>query len=1375
MNKKLVILTLLISASSATNLMAQSSDNEDNVVKIDWANFRAYRPGQALVKFKDDSDISIRRKAPGRFQINANRVKALNDLLGVTDMEQLMPIGGKKIMKKSPRLRSAVTGKLLEDRDMSKLYLVKFDTKRTPEVHKAIEAFQELDEVEFAEPNYLVFALGSPASPPLKEPTSFYSGRAAAPTSSTVPSVTINDPLYSSQWGPATINLPDLWQTSGPNVLGHRPVIAILDTGVDIEHPDLKDNIWTNEAELNGIIGEDDDLNGYVDDLHGWDCVNQTGRIGDYHGHGTHCAGIAAAVAGNGKGIVGANPDALIMPVTVLQSDGGGDIGTIVRGIEYCLTHQVDVISISIGGYGPSIAEELALGKCYHYSVIVAAAGNDGIDPTNIHECHKSNNGPASPMFPGAYTFVLGTQAGCGYNPYNTNSCKTTGLGYNPWRVDWSNFDCDGSFYSEFDEEKLYNYEIMAPGVNIMSTYPGGRYISMNGTSMACPLAAGAISRLISLREYSSKELLFADLIYTRQEHEYYGDTITADIDIMKAYQVTEADRKPTLWVVNYEIEDSLTGDGDGRFDAGEEIALFPILRNTWGQAEDIRCSLSVRDNEDSTIVEVIENDVDFGKPLSTYGKERSLNPIRFRIREDCVDGRRIKLRITATCSNGTGKTIHQNISITAENGEELEGILSRNTTLEAGKHYIVTKSVAIPNGITLTIPPGTTIKFHDNALIKVAERGRIRAIGTADEPIIFTKGDLSGGYVPTMAFNSLCQFEYCKFIELSASWNLITGGKFTDCIFQHCHFGEHGNTGMTTTRCNIIENTGTVGYDYGNTHTNDNLIGNIVSAPFCDHGYWHWFTPHWDELNACNVMGNFSNWMERYADVSSVSDEPTIVYYDYPSYLGSSRQDIAGKTVMDYYNEANNDILYTSFAAVDLKNMLTQPNSDAHGIVWKILVDSIDAQDEYDQLTPIGVGRHKVEVYFNRPMDTTVKPWLSMGVRPPYTQTFIEEDPSWSEDGTAYTAYITLTAKSAFDGINRFYVADAQDLDHFTIPTERSRFNVPVSAAGSKSLGFVAEPGLGKVALTWEGVSATEIEDIMGYNLYRYTLDDSNNSSDTVLVNTELIDAFDIENDTLRTEREELSFTDYNVIPGTTYYYFYKVQRTTLDTTDPSRTIAATPLTATKGDANGSMEVNVADVVSEIAYLTDQKPQPFIFEAADVNSDEVINILDVVGTINIIITPTSQIGTQSLGTATFTIEDGLLYIDSSVQLAGLQVILNGITSPQPTDVLANMECVATPLNDGKGCQFLSYSLSGATIPAGRHAVLRLGDVSLKGIVLSDVHGHEVLATYEQPTVIEHTPEEQFAAPKGIYDLTGRKVVTPVHGIYIMDGKKVCF
>ena len=442
------------------------------------------------------------------------------------------------------------------------------------------------------------------------------------------------------QWGPEAIRLPELWAQEGQDVLGHRPVIAILDTGVDIDHPDLKDNIWTNESELNGVEGQDDDLNGYTDDLHGWDCVNQTGRLGDWNGHGTHCAGIAAAVAGNGIGIVGANPDALIMPVTVLQSDGMGDVGTIIRGIEYAMSHQADVISMSLGGTDYSMAEELALGKAYHYSVIVAAAGNNG---ACIYPGHALGSGP---MFPGAFTFVLGVEASrsaadlpgsCAFGKYPYKA--------NPWRAMWSNFDDDGPIFSAFDQEKLYNYELLTPGQSIMSTYPGGRYIMMNGTSMATPLAAGAISRLLQMKEYSSKELLFGDLIAS-------ANAETKVMDVMAAYNLTDADRKPTLMVVNYVMKDSVGGDGDGRFDAGETIELFPVLRNSWGEAVGIRCSLTTSDNEDSEIIEILDNNVDFGRTLSSYGKEQSVNPIRFRISENCVDGRHIRLTLNSTCEN---------------------------------------------------------------------------------------------------------------------------------------------------------------------------------------------------------------------------------------------------------------------------------------------------------------------------------------------------------------------------------------------------------------------------------------------------------------------------------------------------------------------------------------------------------------------------------------------------------------------------------------------------------------------------------------------------------------------------------------------------
>lgn len=1359
--KRLISMAALLCVS-AMMVNAQSSDNEDQVVKIDQANHRAHRAGEVLVKFKDNSSVVVKKQSTGRMRASSAPVQNVLQRLGVSDMEQLMPVGGKIKVPERLRARRA-NGQPVEDRDLSKLYLVKFDTHLVHNVNEAVNALKQLEEVEFAEPNYIVYALSTPATDGVQQVNS-NEGEAPAPAT-----FTPSDPLYEQQWGPAFINLPQYWATSTRNVLGRRPVIAILDTGVDISHPDLKDNIWTNEKELAGADGEDDDQNGYTDDLHGWDCVNQTGRLGDWNGHGTHCAGIAAAVQGNGIGIVGANPDALIMPVTVLQSDGSGDTGTIIRGLEYTLTHDVDVISMSLGGYSYSMAEELALSKVYHKSVIVAAAGNDGLCIYPGHSCCSK------PMFPGAYTFVLGVEACKDYAGQCYSSC---GRGTNPykanlWRACFSNLDDDGPIYTDlsiFDEEKMYNYELLVPGTNIMSTYPGGRYKLMNGTSMATPLAAGAISRLLETKEYSSKELLFGDLIAT-------SNTDSKIMDVMAAYNLTDADRHPSLMLVSYVMKDSIGGDNDGRFDAGETIEFYPIMRNSWGEAVGIKCWLTTAENEDPEIIEILENNVDFGRTLHSYGKEVSVNPIRFKINDNCVDGRHIRLTVHSTCENGTGETIAADFMITAENGEELNGIMQKNTTLVAGKHYIINKSYAIPANLTLTLQPGTTLKFHDGAMLVVSPQARIRAIGTPDQPITFTKGDLSIGYVPTLSFNNNCVFQYCRFEMLSAELNLISGGKFTDCIFKDCDLGAHGVTGMNTTRCNIIQNTGYAGIQQGNTHKNSNIIDNTTTILtfLCNYCMMPWYShlPDYKDFNACNVYGNAIDYLHSYADIAYITLEPTVRYTDYPSYWGSAKEDIVRKRVIDYYHELNNDVSLTTFGAIDLTNMLKQPDDQAHGIVWKILVDGVDAQDDYDMIPPLGVGTHRVDVYFNREMDTTVQPYLAMGVRPPYTQNFINENPSWSEDGKVYTAYITITAKSAFDGINRFFVSDAQDKDHFEIPVERSRFNVPVSAAGSKSIGFMAEAGLGRVHLTWNAIDTVDVEDVMGYNVYRYTMNEDMIASDTLRVNPDLIMLPD------GVYEGSLEFTDYDVVPGTAYYYYYRALRSTLDSTEPSLTVTATPLTSIKGDANGSMDVTVADVVSEIDYLTDQNPKPFIFEAADVNSDNFVNILDVVGTINLILGNTAAANMlQGMATAEYTVEDGLLYIDSPVTMAGLQVLFkteDGELRCEPLEILNGRENVSSMKDES--CLFMSYSLCGRAIPAGRHAILRVGNAQVMGIILSDVNGREVLAEYRTPTFIETIqPEQQVKPREGIFDMMGRKIQAPQQkGVYVIDGKKVCF
>ena len=367
------------------------------------------------------------------------------------------------------------------------------------------------------------------------------------------------------------------------------------------------------------------------------------------------------------------------------------------------------------------------------------------------------------------------------------------------------------------------------------------------------------------------------------------------------------------------------------------------------------------------------------------------------------------------------------------------------------------------------------------------------------------------------------------------------------------------------------------------------------------------------------------------------------------------------------------------------------------------------------------------------------------MGVRPPYTSHTIAEDGSWNEEGTIYTAYLTITGKTGTDGLNRIYVAKAEDDEYFEIPIEDMRFNVQVAATGSMATGLMAEAGLGKVSLTWE-TDEEDFEDLLGYNIYRYTeVEDSTFIKydedwnwigkwehiirrDTVIVNSSVLDS------------EETSYVDYDVVPGTTYYYVIKQLTTSLSSHALSNAVAATPLTAQKGDANGSMKVDIADVVTEVAYITYQEPQPFIFEAADVNSDEKVNVLDVVGTIGIISTPSAAgINSADNEPIRYYVEKGVLYVETAQALGGVQVRLHADKGTEITamEALNGMEQTSVWTSDSEYL-FLAYSMSGRTIAPGTHALLKIGDETLiTEIVVSDVKGRNVEAISGDATGIE--------------------------------------
>ncbi|HEX5691887.1 MAG TPA: S8 family serine peptidase, partial [Roseiflexaceae bacterium] len=194
-----------------------------------------------------------------------------------------------------------------------------------------------------------------------------------------------NDPRYAEQWSLPRIGMPDAWDVVTDT---SSLTIAVIDTGIKNDHPDLAREIWVNPGEVadNGI---DDDANGYVDDVHGWHFYHtysggqafpaQNNDISDGNGHGTHVAGIIAAEGNNGIGVTGVAWRARILPVRVLDADLFGWESDVIQGLNYAVANGASVINMSLGleQAGPMFAEAVEYAEARGV-VVVAAAGNNG-------------------------------------------------------------------------------------------------------------------------------------------------------------------------------------------------------------------------------------------------------------------------------------------------------------------------------------------------------------------------------------------------------------------------------------------------------------------------------------------------------------------------------------------------------------------------------------------------------------------------------------------------------------------------------------------------------------------------------------------------------------------------------------------------------------------------------------------------------------------------------------------------------------------------------------------------------------------------------------------------------------------------------------
>ena len=326
-------------------------------------------------------------------------------------------------------------------------------------VSEAISALERQDGVVYAEPDHPRVAAAEP-----------------------------NDPLLGYQWGLRNIG-QEISGRSGPAgldigaplawdvVTGDGAVtVAVVDSGVDLAHPDLAANLWRNPGETGAgreANGVDDDANGRVDDTRGWDFVEDDAAPADANGHGTHVAGTVAAAGNDGQGVAGVAWRAALLPVRVLDAEGSGSVSDVIAAYRYAARAGARLVNASIGGTSYSRAEQDAIAAAPD-TLFVVAAGNEAADNDRV----------------GSYP--------CNYGLDNVVCVGAT--------------DRDDTLAS-FSNYGATTVDLAAPGVDIASTWPGGQWRYLDGTSMATPHAAGVAALLLARDRGASTASLRAALL----------------------------------------------------------------------------------------------------------------------------------------------------------------------------------------------------------------------------------------------------------------------------------------------------------------------------------------------------------------------------------------------------------------------------------------------------------------------------------------------------------------------------------------------------------------------------------------------------------------------------------------------------------------------------------------------------------------------------------------------------------------------------------------------------------------------------------------------------------------------------------------------
>jgi hypothetical protein len=891
-------------------------------------------------------------------------------------------------------------------------------------------------------------------------------------------------------------------------------VVAIIDTGVDYNHIDLRNNIWVNTAEIpdNGV---DDDGNGYIDDYYGWDCVNNDNDPMDDNGHGTHVAGIVAA-ENNETGTVGIAFGCMVMCIKAGNASGYFNNSDIAEAIQYAYMNGASVINMSFGGSSVSVAVEDALKAAYSECVLVASAGNDGLPNT-----YKA-------FYPAAFSWVIGVM-----------SCNNLGK-----RSGFSNYDG-----TPFDSVE---YEVFACGEQIVSTWPGNKTATMSGTSMACPAVSATAALLRS--KYPDNNVYSNKFI----QSQIVNTGIIGDDGyhrILNAVSAFNHQPKPDVKLYDYYFFDSAdcsqNNNGNGVIESGETIRIAIELLNRGGVANEVNAIISIQSQ--NPYIEINVNSINIGS-IGTYsigdcgkimdGETVAGTTVFFEITiaEDCPNDYRFDLPVNITYKNGMDagdQSLYScdcQLSNKVTNGVLLPNVISENITYTSDRIYIIANNTVIASGATVYFEPGTTILFdvssNGNYVDPVVTvYGKLYFQGTEEKRITIRPSDTCSDSCKcgfkTGNENAVIQFNYC---DLSCS--RPNGNIF----MNYCYLNEYGYANNTKKHIHQISHSFV-----------DTYIDEIDYASGCLF------------FSSVSIYENASN---NYFLIGKPQNQNTYHYYDFYNSSGVSHNNnifnapwgyivcyihnysdalwsntvLKGKIYSDY------DRAFIPFCDTDGNLFIDINNQTCDCSEMFPFIEKVEFYDSGQLITDskLGKGEYVIKAFFSRDMDTTEDISLYYGSVYPYSDYRIDGD--WV-DSKIWEGNIS-TNGIIESGIQYFSISDNAFAlgDSFKNVKQLLANSISFTIDGTAMMAMNLQ-----ATATNTGIELSWVQDdydtLMGYNVYRSTEKDGNYTR----LNSTVIPS------------EDNTFVDEDAEPGITYWYTFTVVLSDMTESAPAGKVTCT------------------------------------------------------------------------------------------------------------------------------------------------------------------------------------------------------------------------